>query len=393
MIENAEIVEGGDGDGVVAAGSVVAIRYEGDDDDRALPARLDRGAARRPRGHLARVAARRGADRPRAPATPSSYETPTGARARGRDRLGRGLISGAARRGGSPSAAAPAVTSSCPGRGTTFVRELPGPPGAPDGRCCCTAGPPPPTSTGSPCYEPLAAALPGGRPSTTAATAGASAPARGSGSPTAPTTPPRCSTCSASSPVDRGRLLDGRPDRPAALAPPPRHGWPGSCCARRPTGSRPAPARAGPGWAGCRCMAAHGAAHAGRRAAEPQPSGAVAARGATDPLSEWVTERDRPRRPARAAGGGRPPSAASTPGRGSATSTCPTAVVLTEHDNVVPPRRQRRLAAAIPGAEVFPVAGDHARLRRRRTTVRARAARRAALGLAARLARDVSVSR
>ena len=38
----------------------------------------------------------------------------------------------------------------------------------------------------------------------------------------------------------------------------------------------------------------------------------------------------------------------------------PTAVVLTEHDTVVPPGRQRRMAAAIPGAEVFPVAGDHA---------------------------------
>jgi 3-oxoadipate enol-lactonase len=37
----------------------------------------------------------------------------------------------------------------------------------------------------------------------------------------------------------------------------------------------------------------------------------------------------------------------------------PTAVVVTEHDSVVPPHRQRRLAAAIPGATVFPVAGDH----------------------------------
>ena len=37
----------------------------------------------------------------------------------------------------------------------------------------------------------------------------------------------------------------------------------------------------------------------------------------------------------------------------------PTAVVLTELDNVVPPGRQRRMAAAIPGAQVFPVAGDH----------------------------------
>jgi pimeloyl-ACP methyl ester carboxylesterase len=37
----------------------------------------------------------------------------------------------------------------------------------------------------------------------------------------------------------------------------------------------------------------------------------------------------------------------------------PTAVVLTERDNVVPPSRQRRLAASIPGARVFPVVGDH----------------------------------
>ncbi len=32
MVENAEIVEGGEGGGVVAAGSVVEIRYAGDDD-------------------------------------------------------------------------------------------------------------------------------------------------------------------------------------------------------------------------------------------------------------------------------------------------------------------------------------------------------------------------
>ena len=32
MIERAEIVEGGASDGTVAAGSVVSIRYEGDDD-------------------------------------------------------------------------------------------------------------------------------------------------------------------------------------------------------------------------------------------------------------------------------------------------------------------------------------------------------------------------
>jgi pimeloyl-ACP methyl ester carboxylesterase len=37
----------------------------------------------------------------------------------------------------------------------------------------------------------------------------------------------------------------------------------------------------------------------------------------------------------------------------------PTAVVVTERDNVVPPHRQRKLAESIPGARVFPVDGDH----------------------------------
>ncbi|HMQ26351.1 MAG TPA: hypothetical protein PKA98_10220, partial [Acidimicrobiales bacterium] len=37
----------------------------------------------------------------------------------------------------------------------------------------------------------------------------------------------------------------------------------------------------------------------------------------------------------------------------------PTAVVVTELDQVVPPHRQRKLAEAIPGATVHPVRGDH----------------------------------
>jgi len=37
----------------------------------------------------------------------------------------------------------------------------------------------------------------------------------------------------------------------------------------------------------------------------------------------------------------------------------PSAVVLTEADNVVAPHRQRRLAAAIPGATIHPVDGAH----------------------------------
>ena len=37
----------------------------------------------------------------------------------------------------------------------------------------------------------------------------------------------------------------------------------------------------------------------------------------------------------------------------------PTAVVVTEHDGLVPPRRQLRLAESIPGARAVPVEGDH----------------------------------
>ncbi|HEX2850664.1 MAG TPA: alpha/beta fold hydrolase [Acidimicrobiales bacterium] len=38
----------------------------------------------------------------------------------------------------------------------------------------------------------------------------------------------------------------------------------------------------------------------------------------------------------------------------------PASVVVTMHDNVVPPRRQLKLAESIPDAEVFTVPGDHA---------------------------------
>ncbi len=37
----------------------------------------------------------------------------------------------------------------------------------------------------------------------------------------------------------------------------------------------------------------------------------------------------------------------------------PTAVIVTTRDDMVPPDRQRKLAASIPGAEVFEVEGDH----------------------------------
>jgi pimeloyl-ACP methyl ester carboxylesterase len=37
----------------------------------------------------------------------------------------------------------------------------------------------------------------------------------------------------------------------------------------------------------------------------------------------------------------------------------PTAVVVTRHDRIVPPQRQRKLAAAVPGAVVVEIDGDH----------------------------------
>jgi len=40
--------------------------------------------------------------------------------------------------------------------------------------------------------------------------------------------------------------------------------------------------------------------------------------------------------------------------------TVPTSVVVTTRDELVPPAQQRKLAASIPGAEVFEVDGDHA---------------------------------
>ena len=44
---------------------------------------------------------------------------------------------------------------------------------------------------------------------------------------------------------------------------------------------------------------------------------------------------------------------------GSVRSTSRPSVVVTERDRLVPPRRQLRLAEAIPGARVFPIDSDH----------------------------------
>jgi transcription elongation factor GreA len=79
MVENAEIVEGGDDDGVVAAGSVVTIRYVGDDDEEryllgSIEERADGLDVISPGSPLGEALVGRSAG------DTVSYETPTGAR-------------------------------------------------------------------------------------------------------------------------------------------------------------------------------------------------------------------------------------------------------------------------------------------------------------------------
>ena len=82
-------------------------------------------------------------------------------------------------------------------------------------------------------FEPLSRALPGRRRSTTAATAAASARGDGSGWPTAPTTPPRCSRCSASTrPSPSATRWADRSPRCSGVATPTRS--PAWCCAPPP---------------------------------------------------------------------------------------------------------------------------------------------------------------
>jgi transcription elongation factor GreA len=79
MVENAEIVEGGDDDGVVAAGSVVTIRHVGDDDEEryllgSIEERADGLEVISPGSPLGEALVGRSAG------DTVSYETPTGAR-------------------------------------------------------------------------------------------------------------------------------------------------------------------------------------------------------------------------------------------------------------------------------------------------------------------------
>ena len=123
-----------------------------------------------------------------------------------------------------------------PGRGTTYVTDTAGPdPESPTivllHALGCTG-----LLTWFPCDRAALAPVPGGHPRPALARPGHPA-ARSSRWSTAPTTWPRCSTCSGSSERHRRRLLDGLDRRPAGLAPAPGRASRAWCWPRRPTGS------------------------------------------------------------------------------------------------------------------------------------------------------------
>ena len=156
-------------------------------------------------------------------------------------------------------------------------------------------------------------------------------------------------------PGHRGRLLDGRPDRPAALEAPPREGRRASCsCA---TSDRFVPGRAASGSSSSpRCR---------RPSARPRFGGLVTrlpSRAAPDPASP-TSARDAPGQPAGAGrrprcagttGGWSPrrpePSASTTPSAWIGDIDVPTTVLVTTEDKAISPLEQMRLLLAIPDA-------------------------------------------
>ena len=173
--------------------------------------------------------------------------------------------------------------------------------------------------------------------------------------------------------VHPGRLLDGRPDRPAHLAPPPRACRADSCCApRAATSSTSREERLG--FLGLSGLAAARPAHPGAGAplahrpalpaAQDRAVGAVGgAGGERCTTGGWCS------RPGKAIG-----SFSSRPWIGEV--DVPTSVVITMRDRVVPVRRQVRLFESIQGAEAFRVDGDHDAVVAERRPVRAHAAAR-----------------
>ena len=256
-----------------------------------------------------------------------------------------------------PGLPAGPARSSCPAAGTTFVRRLDGPAGAPDGGPAARLDGQRRRSTGSPSFEPLARARQRRGPRPSGPRPGhphlAPVPARGlrrrrrgAGRPA------RASTASSRSAT---RWAARSPSSCGAAIP---TGSTGSCCARPAATSAPAapavgPWRRWPAWPRCIARATPRRVHRtlGDRLLDARfdqsdlgsvgpPAGAPerhphGRRGRPGAGGVLVARLDRPRRRARPRW--------SSP---SSTRSCR-------------PHRQRRLADAIPGATVHPVAGDH----------------------------------
>ena len=173
-----------------------------------------------------RLAARRRAARRQRRATWVEYEAPNG---KLRVKVARGgvrLVADPRRRRRRVPELPPGAAMELPGRGTTFVRTLAGPARRADRCCCCTAGRRPPTSTGSPATSRSAEHF---------RVVALDHRGHGRGIRTPQAVPPRGLRRRRRRRVRRARhravhprrLLDGRPDRPAALAPPPPSASPG----------------------------------------------------------------------------------------------------------------------------------------------------------------------
>ena len=341
-----------------APGCVVTILYEGDDEDEAerYLDRPHRGAPRRARRHLARLAARRGPARRHGRRRGSSTR-------RRRARCGVQIVAvdgglrpiGADdRRAGCASVlrCLPAARSSCPAGAPRSCARCPVRPARPSS-CCCTAGRRRPTSTGS---RSLRAARPrasASSPSTTGATAAASGP----GAPV----PARG--------LRRRRRRAGRRarHRPASWWPATRWAGPiaqlvwqrhpdrratASCCAPPPATSPRRPPRSGCGSSSLNGLAVASRLGPGARraAGSPTSSCSIAAASTSRGPSTQVRGHDW----TAVLEAGREHRALLVARRGSPRSTCRPRWSSPTRDHVVPPRRQVRLAEVDPGRQGLP---------------------------------------
>ena len=256
-----------------------------------------------------------------------------------------------------------------PGRGTTFVRTVPGPPGAPTVLLLHGW-----TATADlnwfTCYHPL------GRQFRVVAL---DHRGHGRGIRIAQAVPPRglrrrcrrrAATCWASSGASPSATRWAA-RRPAAVEAPPAIASTAWCCAPPSATSR----------------------HRVKRSSASSASSGLAAVARLTPVQarRWLTEQLYLQRKTSAVGavgrpGGQPArlahGARSRARRSASFSSrdwigevdVPTSVVITMRDRVVPVRRQVRLFEAIPGAEAFRVDGDHDCGRRERRAFRAHAA-------------------